>query len=161
MPCVSWRNGMSGLPKKKQHLALLLVKSSALLLCLTANCTFTWPPTERQRLKANPILSRSQHQHQLLGLSTLFPEKYFLLTFIRCHRAKSSRSEQESEWKRAPFATLQHYILIRQVDKASPLSYTISLEVEVKTTCSVLLFVDDLSLKMLIFPVVSWSVNTE
>ena len=112
-------------------------------------------------LKANPFLSHSQHQHQLLGLSTLFPEKYFLLTFIICHRAKSSRSEQESEWKRAPFATLRHYILIRQVDKASPPSHTIRLEVEVKTTCSVLLFVDDLSVEMLIFPLVSWSVNRE
>lgn len=112
-------------------------------------------------LKVNPVLSRSQHQHQLLGLSTLFPEKYFLLTFIICHRAKSSRSEQEGEWKRAPFATLRHYILIRQVDKASPPSYTIRLEVEVKTTCSVFHFVDDLSLEMLIFPLFSWSVNTE
>lgn len=112
-------------------------------------------------LKVNPFLSCSQHQHQLLGLSTLFPEKYFLLTFIICHRAKSSTSEQENEWKRAPFATLRHYILIRQVDKASPPSYMIRLEVEAKTTCSVLLCVDDLSLEMLIFPLLSWSVNTE
>lgn len=146
LPCASQKNDTSGLPKQ-QHLAP--DQGSALLLSLTANRTFPWPPTEQQRVwRWPPFRSRSQHQQQLLGLSILLPEKYFLLTFIIRHRAKSGRSGQENERKRAPFATLQHHTLIGQGDKAA-LSYTISLVV--KTTRSALLFVGDLSLEMLIY----------
>lgn len=50
MPFVSWKNDTSGLPKKEWHLAFLLIKSSALVLCLIADSTFTWPPTEWQHV---------------------------------------------------------------------------------------------------------------
>lgn len=149
MPCALRKSDMSGLLRKQQCLALL-IKSSALILCLTANCTSTWPPTEWQHVWRRIPLWAFTASTSIVGVKHS-PEKYFLLTFITCHRAKSSRSEQESEWTRAPFATLQHYILMRQGDKASPPSCTIRLNVEVKTACSVLLFVENLSLEMLIF----------
>lgn len=129
LPCTSWKNHVNPIKEGNIWLSFL----SELSFGSLPGSTGTWAPAEQRHVWSwIPLfLSELLTPSSIVGVSAVFPGKYFLFISVICLRAKSSRSEQESEWKRALFATQWHCMLVRWVGKAKQ---TVR---EVKTTRSV------------------------